>query len=569
MELLVGTLPNMLSISKGQKDRDARRFAVEPSKQTCSKPSMDCDAVEKLSLDDKFPLFTKSLEGASVPVQPPTRGQSQLTVQSAYTAGSHPTKAAIVTATKEAKAALTSSRKPKWTPEQKRQRREQRALQGENKTPRGRSNGQRQVASERDSRIDGGVSIIPEFEAKGAAKPKPITTTLPVRSARKASLDKKIYSASENTLEAKMTSIKAAHHLSTSITNLNPNAPTYKPTKLAPAGGLYNPQYQNSQPFVPYQPMRSVPVSYKLPPWRIDKIHRFASAVATQNSFPSPPNGSSSAKGRPTALTSQADRQAKFNIPKGIATANPLLSALHKDPKLHRNAPQPTVAYIEQSSLPPRPSAKPGNLLLVLDINGTLLYRRKRTTHIYPRPSLKEFLNYCLKTHSVLVWSSAQPVNVDMICSRIFSPAERSQLVAEWGRNTLELSAADYRQNIQVYKRLDRIWKDDRVQVHHLRYAQGERWSQKNTVLIDDSMLKALAQPFNHIEVPEFDLKNGNFSDGDGTEVLGQVVAYLEELRAWEDVSSFMRQERFVLNGGYRWDWATGRRVCPDSREDL
>ncbi|MCJ1434865.1 hypothetical protein MMC27_004235 [Xylographa pallens] len=542
----------MLDISKVHEDRDASTASLKSSiKQTHVKLNMDSNALEKTSLDEKFPLFTKSLEQASVPVQSPPTAHSPSTVQSQAMVQPKLKKAAIEAATKKAKAVLKSSKKSRWTPEQKRQRREQRALQGEKKISRGRSAHQKQVASERESSIDDGVPLVSQSEARDAAKPKPHTAALPVRSARKGPSNEEMDPALQNTSKAKMASIKAVHHLSTTITNVNPNATVYQPAKATLLGSVYTPLHQTSQPFVPYQPVR------------------FAPAAATRNPFQPPAKESSSAIGRSTGLRLQPHREAKLNIPKELATANPFLSSSQKDPKLYRGAPKPTVAYLEQSSLLPRPLSKPTNLLLVLDINGTLLYRKKRTTIIYPRPSLAEFLNYCLKNHSVLIWSSAQPENVNLMCSRIFSKAKRSQVIAEWGRDTLELSASDYYQNTQVYKRLDRIWESERVQVHHPRYDRGERWSQKNTVLIDDSVLKASAQPFNHIEVPEFELQNGKFSDGDGREVLGQVVAYLEELRAWEDVSSFMRGERFVLDGGYRWDWATERRVCPDSREDL
>ncbi|MCJ1318328.1 hypothetical protein MMC15_003656 [Xylographa vitiligo] len=560
----------MLDVSKFQQDREAKIVALKSStKQTCVKLSMDSNAAEKTSLDEKFPLFTKSLEEASVPVQSPPTVYPPFTIQSQFMVPRQVLEAADEAATKKVKAALKSSKKHKWTPEQKRQRREQRALQGEEKISRGRSVLSKQVASKRDSSTDGGVSLIPQSEAKDVIKPKPYTATLPVRSARKDSVNETIKPSSENNLEEKVASVEGVHHLSTNTTNLNPNAPVYHPTEATPLGSLYTLPHQNSRPFVPYQPVRSVPVFYRLPPWRIDKVHRYASAAAARNPFQPSAKGLSSTKDRSKASVSQATREAKLNIPKEPTTANPFLSSSQKDPKLHHRAPKPTIAYLEQSSFPPRSLSRPGNLLLVLDINGTLLYRRKKTTTIYPRPSLAEFLNYCLKNHSVLVWSSAQPENVNLMCSKIFSKTKRSQLIAEWGRDTLELSVADYYQKVQVYKRLDRIWENERVQVQHPRYDQGGRWSQKNTVLIDDSMLKALAQPFNHIEVPEFELKDGKFSDGNGTEVLGQVVAYLEELRAWEDVSSFMKRERFVLDGGYRWDWATGRRVCPDSREEV
>jgi len=372
-----------------------------------------------------------------------------------------------------------------------------------------------------------------------------------VRSARNGSVTETTKFTAINTKEGRMASNEAVQRLWKNAVSLNPSAPVYQPAKTAPLGSSHAPLTQNSQSFVPYQPVR------------------FASAIATQKPFQPPARGLSHVKSRTRGTPARAPSRTRFNVPREHATDNPFLSTSQRDPNIHRGPPKPTAAYLEQSCLPPLSLPRPGNLLLVLDINGTLLFRRKKTEIIHPRPSLADFLSYCLDNHSVLIWSSAQPENVNMMCSKIFSKAQRSQVIAEWGRDTLELSASDYYQKVQVYKRLDRIWENETLQVHHPRYDHGGRWSQKNTVLIDDSMLKASAQPFNHIEVPEFELKKGKASDGDGTEVLGQVVAYLEELRTWEDVSSFMRRERFELDGGYRWDWGTGRRVCPDIREDL
>ena len=56
-----------------------------------------------------------------------------------------------------------------------------------------------------------------------------------------------------------------------------------------------------------------------------------------------------------------------------------------------------------------------------------------------------------------------------------------------------------------------------------------------------------------------------------GKDVLGQVVAYLEEARMWADVSAFVKRKRFVVDGEWRWDWGrdwttgmVGRRIQDD-----
>ena len=247
----------------------------------------------------------------------------------------------------------------------------------------------------------------------------------------------------------------------------------------------------------------------------------------------------------------ESNKTAKDKLPRG-----------HKPHVSKASAPEPTASYLGQSSQPTQKLLLPQTLLLVLDLNGTLVHRGKSGHSIYPRPNLDQFLKYCLKNHSVCIWSSARPVNVELMCSRIFQPHQRALLLAEWGRDTLGLSKGDYNEKVQVYKRLDVIWKSINLQHKHPHYQLGGRWSQANTVLIDDSMLKAVAQPYNHIEIPEY---KGNGADGDT--VLGQVVAYLEEARTWKDVSSFMREEKFMIKGGWDWDWKQSRRLTPDSRQ--
>lgn len=125
-------------------------------------------------------------------------------------------------------------------------------------------------------------------------------------------------------------------------------------------------------------------------------------------------------------------------------------------------------------------------------------------------------------------------------------------LLGEWGRNTLGLTCTQYKERVQVYKRLDRIWRNEDLQRLHPDFKGGRRWGQNNTVLIDDSALKASAQPFNHIKVPEY-VRGGGEKEGDGRDVLGQVVGYLEEAKKWDNVSGFVRHRPFLLDEGWRW----------------
>ena len=222
-------------------------------------------------------------------------------------------------------------------------------------------------------------------------------------------------------------------------------------------------------------------------------------------------------------------------------------------------APTPSTLYVSLASLEPTLLPEPQRLLLVLDLNGTLLYRSRASSSYRARPCLQPFLEYCLKHHSVLVWSSATPTNVTNICSRLFTPTQRKQLLGEWGRDTLDLTNEQYYAKCQVYKRLDRVWEGRALRHSHPDHASGAKWSQTNTLLLDDSAVKGQAQPHNLVELPEF-TKTGETDQG--KQVLGQVVAYLEEARQWADISAFVRKRPFKVDAGWEWNWAEGRRDC-------
>ncbi|OMH78569.1 putative FCP1-like protein [Zancudomyces culisetae] len=74
--------------------------------------------------------------------------------------------------------------------------------------------------------------------------------------------------------------------------------------------------------------------------------------------------------------------------------------------------------------------------LLVLDLNGTLVHRSKKSKRITKRPYLDEFLSFALQNFAVMVWSSAQPMNVAKMVRSIFNENQQQieQLAAIWDR---------------------------------------------------------------------------------------------------------------------------------------
>ena len=118
-------------------------------------------------------------------------------------------------------------------------------------------------------------------------------------------------------------------------------------------------------------------------------------------------------------------------------------------------------------------------------------------------------------------------------------------------RDTFGLSATNFNQNVQVYKNLKLIWSRDQIQQHHPEYAAGKRFGQHNTVLIDDSALKANAQPHNLLEIPEFEATPEQM-EGD---VLREVAGYLDVLRHQEDVSKYINKQPFKGDGRWNYNW--------------
>lgn len=118
------------------------------------------------------------------------------------------------------------------------------------------------------------------------------------------------------------------------------------------------------------------------------------------------------------------------------------------------NPAAPSPSYLATSLtpshhlLPPHPALPK---LLILDLNGTLLHRSRSRSHIHihPRPYLPTFIHFALH-HArawldTMVWSSAQPQNVNDMVERCFGRRGKAELVGVWARDKLGLSRAEYR----------------------------------------------------------------------------------------------------------------------------
>lgn len=246
-------------------------------------------------------------------------------------------------------------------------------------------------------------------------------------------------------------------------------------------------------------------------------------------------------------------------IPTPRVQAPPPLSrtkAATKHEKLIENLspckPVPHASYIAQASKPAKVSRTRQPLLVVSDLNGTILSRVTKNT-FETRPGLPSFLAPFFGRervkHRFMVWTSMMPDRTINLTDKLLTAAERRDTVAIWARDKLNLSAAQYAEDVLVYKNLDWIWRDPQIQSTHPHTAQGVRWDQTNTLLIDDTISKAAAQPYNLINVPELTLEQlRREEDGAYMPVLRQLAWYLEEASYHEDVSAFVKSKPFVAH---------------------
>jgi hypothetical protein len=351
-----------------------------------------------------------------------------------------------------------------------------------------------------------------------------------------------------------------------SRSNFNPSTPAFQPGSLHQGSSI-----ADANP----APLRSAQSHAPHPVYRVDKYYRPAksSGIASSRNVWNSPNVFTpgtlhsnryslrlrQSKGTPVRASDSASSQVgqfEQTSPRDRVSPADIFEVLQrqhrkKQPTPRRVSPPPaptaTDVYLAQARLPVTRCDAPKRLLVVLDLNGTLLVRpnRARSREFIVRPGVCQLLDYLFDNHVVMVYSSARPANVEAMVDVLVSKKRANAFTAIWGRDKLDLTRAQYDEKVQVYKKLEKIWEDKLIQA---TCPQQQRWSQANTVLVDDNHLKALSQPHNLIQVSEF-AKKQKLSKGEyrrELEVVASIRAKLEELKWANDVS------RLVLR------WQTG-----------
>ncbi|CAG8460626.1 10264_t:CDS:1 [Acaulospora colombiana] len=207
----------------------------------------------------------------------------------------------------------------------------------------------------------------------------------------------------------------------------------------------------------------------------------------------------------------------------------------------------PSMKYMHTALIPSIKVEKSLPKLIVLDLNGTLIFRTcSDIEKAILRPYIKDFMDYIFSGgFSVMVWSSAQPKNVKKMVKATFGHHE-TKLIDVWTRDKFSLSFQQYHQKCLTIKDLEKVWKELNsdsslkpcLELRSESPNTSVVWDQTNTILIDDSLLKAQLQPFNSIHLLEFNERLA-FSRNDSE--LKDVIPYLEKLRHQTNVSAYIR----------------------------
>ncbi|EAA31978.1 hypothetical protein GE21DRAFT_7401 [Neurospora crassa] len=248
------------------------------------------------------------------------------------------------------------------------------------------------------------------------------------------------------------------------------------------------------------------------------------------------------AQAQRTTTTMMMPASSSFIPPQGGGTPREGRDPIVPPSRASGGIPEPSHAYKIRASFLAREVPQPRPILVVIDLNGTLLHRpsRKRPSKFVERPFARDFLKYCIDTFKVVIWSSARPQNVEMMCQQLLTEEQLGKVVAIWARDKFGLTQADFNTRVQCYKRLTMLWEDPTVAASN---PEGEPWNQGNTVLIDDSAEKARSEPYNCITLPEF---VGDLNEK--PEVLPMVREYLNILAHQADISTYIRVKPFNIS---------------------
>lgn len=202
-------------------------------------------------------------------------------------------------------------------------------------------------------------------------------------------------------------------------------------------------------------------------------------------------------------------------------------------------------------------------LLIIFDLNGTLVSRVSRKlekalslenpycpenfdfifekTRCYVRPGWDKFLNQ-MENHSNIsigIWTSAQKKNADRMTTNLFSNHNKP-IEFLLDRSHCLNAPLNVKTN-NVIKDLNMLFQDKVL-------SRNGKWTEKNTIIVDDTITKAKRNPRNLLVIDEYTVLDKTFDCNNDIELLKllQWVEKLEERGAdYSDIRTII--EKFPL----------------------
>jgi Ni/Co efflux regulator RcnB len=281
--------------------------------------------------------------------------------------------------------------------------------------------------------------------------------------------------------------------------------------------------------------------------YRIDKNSRYNSSFSQQRTFTTAAVDEAIKSIETDEIlprNSQPPRKQSDRGPTPRREPTPINTAVAPVP-----IPVPTTSYLQRAQEPSTSTDKPRALLVLLDLNGTLVYRHgAQRQYSIKRPGVDGLLEYLFSHHAVVLFTSATTRSAEKMAHQLLTPEQYDKLISVRAREHLGLSMEQFRNKVQVYKDLEKIWTVPEIAASAHRFAT--RWNTTNTILIDDSAEKARSHPHNLLQVPEFmhpaagPDKVQQDSEWQTTEtlIMSGVQSKLEQLKHCTNVAAEIRQ---------------------------
>ena len=221
--------------------------------------------------------------------------------------------------------------------------------------------------------------------------------------------------------------------------------------------------------------------------------------------------------------------------------------------------PPPSSWLVSPQRLSAAASAPRREKLLVLDLNGLLVWRtRKKASwsrapdltagkfYIFLRPHVREFLAWCGERFCIVVWSTTQRRNLEPIIQLAFAGLPPPRLVLDQQDCTdTGVAHPDEPSGMHMLflKDLARLWSNPSA-VTQL----GKQYGPHDTLLLDDSPYKTLANP-PHTAIHPKEWLGPSDADSARNNALGatgEVRSVLAAVATADDVRDVVRR----LSGG-------------------